>query len=235
MSINEERMLILKMLEDKKISSEEAERLLAALEEKPKQQEQPQYNNFSGRGSRNNNGFAEEAAKVRDRVNEWKKSFQKNYNQADFDNMIDDFASKAEKIGKNVASTTFGVVDKVIDYVGSFVDTNSFNTFGSFKVVEKNFEVEPAQNAVFEISGVNGTISITRHMNPKIVIVSRIRSSSPNADNIITFNDNPSAISLKVNSTAINLSVSHEILLPDVKFESIKIENSYGKIYIEDA
>ncbi len=230
MSISEEKLLILKMLEEKKITSEEAAKLLAALDEKADQESANEY-----KGNQKANGFTEEAAKVRDKVNEWKKGFKNNYNQADFDNMIDDFANKAEKIGKNVASTTFGIVDKVIDYVGSFVDTNSFNVFGSCQTVQKNFEVYPAEDATFEIAGVNGAITIKKHLDSKIVIISRIKSSVPDGEGVVTFSDDPANISIKVNSTAFNVSVSHEIFIPDIKFKKIAIQNSNGKIYIEDS
>lgn len=230
MSISEERLLILKMLEEKKITSEDAAKLLAALDEENKQES---TDNFARKQKAN--GFADEAAKVRDRVNEWKKEFKNNYNQADFDNMIDDFATKAEKLGKNVASTTFGIVDKVIDYVGSFVDTNSFNIFGNLQTVQKNFEVYPVDGATFEISGFNGTITIKKHLDPKVTIISRIKSSAPNGEGIVTFNDDPANISVKVNGTAMNVSVSHEIFIPEKKFKLIKVENANGKIYIEDS
>lgn len=230
MSISEEKLLILKMLEEKKISSEEAAKLLAALDEKKEEEPTDRY-----KSNQKTNGFTEEAAKVREKVNEWRKGFKNNYNQADFDNMIDDFANKAEKIGKNVATTTFGIVDKVIDYVGSFVDTNSFNVFGNCKTVQKNFEVYPAENAIFEIAGVNGSISIKKHLDPKVIIISRIKSSVPDGEGVVVFSDDPNNISVKVNSTALNVSVSHEIFIPDIKFKQITIENSNGKIYIEDS
>jgi DUF4097 and DUF4098 domain-containing protein YvlB len=230
MSISEEKLLILKMLEEKKISSEEAAKLLAALEQEPKQEDTEYYAK-----NQKSNGFADEAAKVRDRVNQWKKGFKNNYNQADFDNMIDDFANKAEKFGKNVASTTFGIVDKVIDCVGSFVDTNSFNIFGNLQSVQKNFEVYPAEGATLEIAGVNGAITIKKHLDSKVMVIARIKSSAPNGEGVVTFNDDPNAISIKVNSAVMNVSASYEIFLPEIKFKQIKIENSNGKIYIEDS
>ncbi len=232
MSISEERLLILKMVEEKKISTEEAAKLLAALEDETKKEN---TENFNYRRNQKSNGFAEEAAKVRDRVNDWKKEFKSNYNQADFDNMIDDFANKAEKFGKNVATTTAGIVDKVIDYVGSFVDTNSFNIFGNLQTVQKNYDVVPAEGANLEISGINGSITIKKHLDPKVMIISRIKSPSPTGEGVVTFADDPQNISIKVSSTAFNVSVSHEIFIPDVKFKTIKIENSNGKIYIEDS
>ncbi len=229
MSISEEKLLILKMLEEKKISSEEAAKLLAALEPEPKQE------NTDYRKNQRHNNFAEEAAKVRDRVNQWKKEFKTNYDQTDFDNMIDDFATKAEKVGKNVAATTFGIVDKVIDYVGSFVDTNSFNIFGNLQSVQKNFEIFPAEGATLEILGTNGSIVIKKHLDPKVTIISRIKSPVPDGEGIVSFNEDPSAISIKVDSAAKNVSVSYEIFLPESKFKLIKIENSNGKIYVEDS
>lgn len=232
MSISEERLLILKMVEDKKISTEEAAKLLAALEEEPRQEN---TESFNYKRNRPNNNFADEAAKVRDRVNEWKKEFKTNYNQADFDNMIDDFANKAEKFGKNVANTTAGIVDKVIDYVGSFVDTNSFNVFGSCQSVQKNFEVIPDEGANLEIAGINGSITIKKHLDSKVMIISRIKSPSPTGEGIVTFTGDPSNISVRLNSMAFNVSVSHEVFIPNIKFNSIKIENSNGKIYIEDS
>lgn len=232
MSISEEKLLILKMLEEKKISSEEAAKLLAALDEQKPEQENAY--NFNNKKNQRANGFAEEAAKVRDRVNEWKKGFKTNYNQADFDNMIDDFANKAEKIGKNVANTTFGIVDKVIDYVGSFVDTNAFNVFGNLQTVQRNYEIVPEEEATLEIASVNGAVTIKKHLDPKVLVISRIKSSSPNGDGIVSFSNDPKNISIKVISPALNVSVSHEIFVPDSKFKAIKIENSNGKIYIED-
>lgn len=232
MSISEEKLLILKMLEEKKITSEEAAKLLAALEDVPKQEDNENYNY---KKNQKQSSFADEAAKVKEKVNEWKKEFKSNYNQADFDNMIDDFTNKAEKFGKNVATTTFGIVDKVIDYVGSFVDTNSFNVFGNLQTVQKNFEVYPAENATLEIYGVNGAVTVKKHLDPKVMVISRIKSPSPNGEGIVSFIDDPNAIAIKVNSTAMNVSVSHEVFVPDSKFKSIKIENANGKIYIEDS
>lgn len=232
MSISEERLLILKMLEEKKITSEEAAKLLAALDNEPKQEDN---DNFRRNEYQRQNVFADEVAKVKDKVNNWKKEFKNNYNQADFDNMIDDFANKAEKVGKNVAATTFGIVDKIIDYVGSFVDTNSFNIFGNLQTVQKNFEVMPVEGATLNISGINGPVTIKRHLDSNIKIISRIRSSVQNGDGILSFVNDPSAISLTVNSAFTNVSVSHEIFLPNCKLRSIKIENSNGKIYIEDS
>lgn len=229
MSYNEEKMLILKMLEEGKITSEEAARLIEALENSSKQ---GQADNTSRQQKQS--GFYDEVSKMRDRINEWTKDFKKNYNQKDFDKMVDEFSTKAEKLGKNVAAATFGVVDRIVDYVGSFVDTNSFNIFGNFKTIDKSFEAPAIDGIDLNILAVNGHILIKKHQDNKIVIKSRVRSPHNNADEILTFTDNGSAISMTINKTG-NLSVSHEVFLPAVKFKNIMLETSNGKILIEDS
>lgn len=229
---SEEKLLILKMVEEKKITIDEAAKLLAALED---ESSKAANENINYKKYNKSNGFAEEAAKVRDRVNEWKKEFKNNYSQQDFDNMIDDFSNKAEKFGKNVATTTFGIVDKMIDYVGSFVDTNSFNIFGNFQTVQKEFQIIPSEGAKLDISGVNGSITLKKHLDSKVAVIARIRSANPNGDGVVDFSNDPENITLKVNGGLMNCSVSYEVFLPDMKFKSIKIGNSNGKIYIEDS
>ena len=54
----------------------------------------------------------------------------KNYNQNDFDKMVEELSTKAEKFGKNVATAAFGIADKVADFVGSIIDTGAFRVFG---------------------------------------------------------------------------------------------------------
>lgn len=228
MSLNEERMLILKMLEEGKITSDEAARLLEALETGSGQS--------SAEGSfkkQKQSSFHDEASKVRDRINEWKKEFKKNYNKNDFDRMVDDFSSKAEKLGRGVANTTFGIVDKVIDFVGSFVDTTAFNIFGNYKLEERYFDAEAADGMDLLIEGLNGHIIVKKHMDSKVIIKTKVRSPQNNADEILVFTNDANKISLALNKIA-NISVSHEIFVPAVRFNHVRFETTNAKIYVED-
>jgi len=229
MSLSEEKILILKMLEEGKITSEEAAKLIEALQNGEKQA----ASGSAGRQQKQPN-FQDEVAKVRDRLNEWKKEFQNNYNQKDFDRIIDEFSSKAEKLGKNVAYTTFGLVDKVIDFVGSFVDTNTFNFFGSCPTVEKSFETPATDGMELEVEATNGAIVVKKHLDNKIVIKSRIKSRSNNADNVLMFTDEGNTVSLKLNNPG-NVSVYHEVFLPAAKFKKISLTTANGRIYAEDS
>jgi DUF4097 and DUF4098 domain-containing protein YvlB len=229
MSFSEEKMYILKMLEEGKISSGEAARLLEAL----------------GSGSKSDDcdflkkkdkkvTFNEEFTKVKDKLNDWKKEFKKNYKQKDFDKAVEEFATKMEKVGKGVAYATMGVADKVVDFLGSVVNVNAFDIFGNYKAVNKTFEIENVnENMEIEIEGLNGHILVKKHMDSTIKIRTVIKSPQDNADEILNFTQSENLVSAKYNKIG-NISVSHEIFLPVVKFKKISLTTKNGKIYVED-
>lgn len=238
MSLSEERMMILKMLQEGRINSDEAAKLLEALDESQKQasgntgnaggfnscrQQKPQHN------------YYDEVSKCREKINEWRHDLSKNYNQKDFDKMVDDFSQKAEKIGKDVATVTFGVVDKVVDFVGSFVDTGAFNIFGNCVVVEKAFEADAAEGDDLVLQATNGQITVKKHQDSKVLIKAKIRCSQQNADEALLFTNENKTISLKLaKPDTFNLSVAYEVLVPAVKFNRLSLETKNSKIYVED-
>ena len=229
MSLGEERMFVLKMLEEGKISSEEAARLIQAMESNQKNTQSD--NNF--RQQKKN--FSDEISKVKDRLNDWKKEFKSNYSQKDFDKAVEDFSSKVENVGKNLAYTTIGMADKLVDFVGSFIDTNSFNVFGNYKAVSKTHEVHDVNEGMeLFVEGLNGNILVKKHSENKIVLKALVRSPLDNADEILVFNQNENIVSLKYNKIG-NISVSYEVFLPDVKFKNISLVTKNGKIYVEDS
>ncbi len=250
MSTSEERMLILNMLKEGKINSEEAAKLLEALDkgnEKTKDTNGYQQNSTS---------FQEEAARMKERMHEWKKEFKSTYksskhemkgkihdlkkeftdsfNQKDFDKAVEEFANKAEKLGKNVATTTFSIADKLVDFVGSFIETNAFNIFGSYKSMEKTFEAKAYEGMDLKVKGTNGYIFIKKHDKEDIAIKTTVKSPTNNADELVSFNSSEKELVMDINKTG-NISVSHEIFLPKIKFGNINIETINGKIYVEDS
>jgi DUF4097 and DUF4098 domain-containing protein YvlB len=229
MSISEERMFILKMLEEGKISSDEAAKLIEAIENRGEKDEN------DGSKRQKKTGFNEEVSKVKERLNEWKKEFKKNYSQKDFDRAVEEFTNRAEKVGKHLAYTTIGFADKLVDFVSSFVDTNSFNVFGKYKATEKIFDVDNVSEGMeLNVEAINGHILVKKHMDSKIVIRSIVKSPEDNADDILDFSKGEGTVDLKYNKIG-NISISHEIFLPAVKFKSIKLFTKNGKIYVEDS
>ncbi len=218
------------MLEEGKINSEEAARLLEALEGKSGGR---QETGQETRRQSSQQSFQDEVYKVRQKLDEWRRDFNRKYNETDFERLIDEFSIKAEKLGKNVASTTIGLVDRVIDFIGSFVDTNFFNVFSKYSVVEKSFEAAAVEGMDLSIEAVNGPIQVKRHFENKIVIKSKIRSPQENVDGILRFEDRSGSVTLSINKTG-NLSVSHEVYIPDVRLGNVRFVTTNGRIYAED-
>jgi DUF4097 and DUF4098 domain-containing protein YvlB len=228
--MNDEKKMILKMLEEGKITSEEAARLIEALEEK----EEPQYKRYSNNFSKSKN-FQDEIYKIRDRLNDWKKDFKSNYNQKDFDQMVDDFSIKAEKLGKNITSTTVNIVDRMVDFVGSFVDTNAFNSFGSYKANIKTFSFPYSENLSLDITGINGGIFVKTHNEESIKIESKTRAAGNYTESFIELEEIDNVKKIKFNNkNNIPLSVSYEVFVPQKKIDSLNIKTLNGKIYLED-
>lgn len=239
MSLSEERMMILKMLQEGRINSDEAAKLLEALDTNQKQAPGNSGNsggyNTARHQQRPQHNYYDEVARCREKINEWKRDISKNYNQKDFDKMVDDFSSKAEKVGKEVATVTFGVVDKVVDFVGSFVDTGAFNIFGSCVLVEKTYEAAAVEGSDLALQATNGQITVKKHPEDRILIKAKIRTPQANAEEVLVFTNENNTVSLKLaKPDTFNLSVSYEVFVPAVKFNKLILETKNSKINVED-
>ena len=159
----------------------------------------------------------------------------KNYNQSDFDKMVDEISAKAEKFGKNVATAAFGIADKVADFVGSFIDTGAFKIFGNCVTEEEQFEAAATEGMNIELQATNGQITVKKHQEDKILITAKIRTPQENAKGALAFSNENGTVAVKLaRPDTYNLSVSYDVLLPAVKFNQIALETKNGKIYVED-
>ncbi len=230
MSLNEEKVLILKMLEEGKINSEEARRLLEALEMSSGENVKSARQETQGRQK----NFQDELSKIRDRINEWRKEIKSNYSQKDFDQMMEEFGARIEKFGKGFATATFGIVDRIVDFVGSFIDTNMFNFFGPYPTVEKTFEARACQGGQLSIEAVNGPVTVKKHLDDNVLIKTKIKAPEGTAEKAVEYSADEASVAVKFNKTN-NTSVSHEVFIPgSVKFDKIMLTTSNGKIYVED-
>lgn len=252
MSLSEEKMMILKMLQEGRINSDEAARLLEALESNKSQasgtgSSYSRPNTPPGGGSASagrqyqqhrqgpQQSYYDEVAKLRERINEWRRDFSKNINQKNFDKMVDDISAKAEKIGKEVAAVTYGVVDKVVDFVGSFVEAGSFNIFGSCVLVEKTFEAPAIAGSTLNVQAVNGQINIKKYQEDKILIKAKIRTPQSDSNEAVVFTNENNEVTVRLaKPDAFNLSVSYDIFIPAVKLNKIFLETKNSKIAVED-
>ena len=194
MSISEEKKFILKMLEEGRISSDEAAKLIEAIENRGVKDED------DGSKRQKKTSFNDEVSKVKDKLNEWKKEFKKNYSQKDFDRAVEEFTKRAEKVGKNLAYTTIGFADKLVEFVSSFVDTNSFNVFGKYNAIDKVFNVDNVSEGMeLNVEAINGHILVKKHTENRIVLRSIVKSPEDNANDILDFSQGEVTVSLKFN------------------------------------
>lgn len=236
MSYSEEKIRVLSMLQEGKITAEEAARLLEALDGGAASEKTNAYQGSyqsSYQSKQKQNEFTDEINKMKEKLNSWKKDFKENFDQKDFDKVVEEVTTKAEKVGKNVAVATVGVVDRVLDYVGSFVDTSMFNVFSNYNAVEKVFEANANEVRDIDIQAVNGTLVVKKHLDDKIIIRAKIRSAVPNPDAVLSYTEENGSIVLKVNDLG-NMSVSYEVFLPQFKFGNLRFVTSNAKIYVED-
>lgn len=229
MSYSEEKVKVLNMVKEGKLTAEEAIKLLEALDEN---EAKGDYQQSSAKQKQNE--YTDEINKMKDRLHGWKKEFKDNFNQKDFDKAVEEITVKAEKIGKNVASATLGVTDRILDYVESFVGTNVFNAFGALNVIEKTYEAPVIEGDSLDLQALNGNIIVKKHLDSTIVIKARVRSANNDIDALQTFSSIDGHTSLKQNHIS-NMSVSLEVFIPQLKFSSIKLSAANGKIYVEDA
>lgn len=230
MSSSEERMLILNMLKEGKITTEEAARLLEALDGAA---DKSAPDGKQGKSAKGGPDYYDEVAKLKERINQWKEEFNKNYKAEDLEKTINDFAKKAEKVARDVAAATFGAIDKAIDYVGGVIDTGSLNFFGAYPSAERTFEAEAADGKDIEMEGVNGQIIVKKHQEDKIKIKTTVRSPKNNPDTFVRFKDEPSCVSIRLLDPGYS-SVSHEVLLPPVKYGKVSLTTKNSKISVED-
>jgi len=229
MSYSEEKVRVLNMVQEGKLTAEEAIKLLDALEEND-----AKGFNQQSTSKQKQNDFNEELNKMKDRLHGWKKEFKDNFDQKDFDKAVEEITVKAEKIGKNVASVTLGVTDKILDYVESFVGTNVFNVFGSFNVIEKTYEAPAIEGDTLDLQALNGNIVVKKHLDNTVVIKSRVRSSNNDIEALQTFSSVDGVTTLRQNNIA-NMSISLEVYIPQLRFKTIRLVATNGKVYVEDA
>ena len=232
MSVSEEKMMILKMLQEGRINADEAAKLIEALESK----KEPPYGhkgfNIPKPPPRN---YYDEVAKVRERIDEWRRELAKNYNQNDFDKMVEELSTKAEKFGKNVATAAFGIADKVADFVGSIIDTGAFRVFGNCVTEEQEFEAAAAEGMNINLQATNGQITVKKHEEDKILIKAKIRTPQENAKDALAFSNENGSVAVKLaKPDTFNLSISYDVLLPAVRFNQVTLETKNSKIYVED-
>lgn len=144
----EERIMILKMLEAGKISSEEAMKLLDAIDKKtPKENSKDESTSYKKKVDDNINDFSEKAERIAEQFGE-----QFGINAEKF---AEDFSKRVENVSTDIANAAVKLTDKMMKYFNTAVNTTD-NRYEMIKTY--NFKVQDLENLQIKLNTSNFSV-----------------------------------------------------------------------------
>jgi len=123
----DEKMMILKMLQDGKITSEEAYKLINAIDGSKSEETRNTSRKIEIDVEDKLNRFAEKASRIAEKVNQKANKFAEKVNQNINSNpeiFNDDFGKRLESVGNDIAESAVKFADRLVNYLGSVLDFN---------------------------------------------------------------------------------------------------------------
>ncbi len=219
MNKSKEIEMILKLLEEKKITSEEAKMLIDALNDTKTESEQNDdyYESKDFRDS-----MDEDSSEKFDRFSEKFDGF-------------DDFRKKYSNFGKDIKDVIF---DKLSDIKSDVYDSLSFDIpnnadLNGFESKDMEFELD--NKASLKLEGTNSSVSIKRASGDKTVLTISVKLRDYERINEI--------VEIQYSKDILELSIDDmykekviiSLQLPDMVFSNIKVATTNGPISIMDA
>jgi DUF4097 and DUF4098 domain-containing protein YvlB len=169
----EEKMLILKMLQEGKITAEEAHKLLESLDANTSSFESD-TRKYEKKFEEKMQGFQQKASKVAEKLgNSLNNSAEKFGSNSE--KFGDDFAKRMESFGNDIADSAVKFSDKLVNYLGNFIDV------GNDKYqYNKNYIYPLADNAEISVDTSNFTVIVSPSTESDLMINLFINSSTPN-------------------------------------------------------
>lgn len=119
----EEKMMILKMLQEGKISAEEAHKLLEALD-KGNSSFESDTRKYEKRFEEKMQELQQKANKVAEKLGSTLNSSAEKFS-SNSEKFGDDFAKRMESFGNDIAESAVKFTDKLVNYVGNFIDVGN--------------------------------------------------------------------------------------------------------------
>lgn len=169
----EEKMLILKMLQEGKISAEEAHKLLEAVDKNT--------TSFESEARRNEKKFEEKmqelqqkASKVAEKLGSTLNSSAEKFS-SNSEKFGDDFAKRMESFGNDIADSAVKFTDRLVNYLGNFID------IGNDKYqYSKNYIYQLQENAELVVDTCNFAVIVSPTAESDASVHLYINTSVPN-------------------------------------------------------
>lgn len=250
----DEKMMILKMLEEGRITSEEALKLLESLEKTNAtdsdtiKTDKTEHNNYNDKFNEKNEKFNEKNEKFNEKFNEKMNKFSKKAEQF-ADKFGPDFISKVESVSSDFAEAAVRFADKIVNYINS-----GFNSTDIYKTATKNFNFPVCGDELVKVviktqnlsvtTDYTDSSEITMDMNLKLLFeeeeIDKYIFTKVENGVIYLYTDFPIrtwgslAISLPKNAEAIEIETSNsKCMLENFKGKILHCTSSNGRIEIK--
>lgn len=186
----EEKMMILKMLQEGKITAEEAHKLLEAVDKGSSVNESETRRN-ERKIEEKMQELQQKASKVAEKLGSKLNASAEKLNSEKFG---DDFAKKMESFGNDIADSAVKFSDRLINYLGNYIDIG----YDKYQY-NKNFIYQVADNADIRIDTSNFAVILNPTEESNLFLNLYINSSTPNLviDEYFVVSENSGSYSFK--------------------------------------
>lgn len=239
--MKEERRMILQMIEDGKITTDEGIALLEALEKSQGEDhaaKKAESSTFESNANTQDENVSNQSFDHSD----------KGFNHANQSNntAFEDLSHAAKRIGEEMYTHSKTVGNKLGDLVERFIskvkdiDLDFDFSFANMPKVEKVLVGTPPMSGIIDLTTVNGKVEITGWDQPeyRIEISGAIRAEDQIEANailneILHFEETPTSLTLGVEQRR-GTKLSLEVYLPKQLLNDLKVKTSNGSIEIEN-
>lgn len=159
----EEKMLILKMLQEGKISAEEAHKLLEAVG--------ANNTSFESDARRNEKKFEEKMQELHQKANKVAEKLGSTLNtsaekfSSNSEKFGDDFSKRMESFGNDIADSAVKFTDRMVNYLGNFIDIG----YDKYQY-NKNYVYEITDNAHISVDTCNFAVVVNPTSESNLVL-----------------------------------------------------------------
>ena len=235
--MKEERMLILKLLKEGKVTEEEAEKLLSALEEKKER------TTFKTAKEKIDASLDTAEETFHHKRKAFKEDFEESFEELEdkFEDFGEDFSKKMNRLGSLIAHTSTSVADKILHSVEEALESQEFQQYDIFTKKETFHEtleipITDLTNYRVQVSSLNGKVKVESWENDCIKLKAKIQMNKED------YQEERLIYEAHLDEECLEFSPRIEkgfysfltLYLPKVLFDSLKIDNRNGSVFIED-
>lgn len=169
----EEKMLILKMLQEGKITAEEAHKLLESIGANATGSESD-TRRYDKKFEDKMQGLQQKASKVAEKLGNSLNSSAEKFG-SNSEKFGDDFAKRMESFGNDIADSAVKFSDKLVNYLGNFIDVGN----DKYQYI-KNYIYPLADNAEISIDTSNFAVIVSPTTGSDLLVNLYVNSSTPN-------------------------------------------------------